>query len=71
MKPIMLLEMSDVAAILGLSYSGARRLVGVGKLTPYAQTPRGCRLFTEEQIEVLRAFREYPSARPANRERGK
>lgn len=56
--PELLLEMSDVARRLGMSYSGTYALVSRGDLTVYAKTPRGLRLFHPTQVEALAAQRE-------------
>lgn len=64
--PQRLLEMSDVARMLGLSYSGARLLAEVGKLEPVAVTVRGLRLFKEEDVQRCRELREEERARRSN-----
>ncbi len=53
-----LLEVSDAARMLKLSASGVRAAVESGRLMPVALTPRGNRLFSEEDIEAFRAQRD-------------
>jgi len=53
-----LLEMSDVARRLGMSYSGLYMILKAGKLEPAYVTPRGLRLFEPEKIESFRLKRE-------------
>lgn len=52
------LEASDVARELGLSYSGIYAMVQSGTLKPVALTKRGIRLFSEEDVAILKALRE-------------
>jgi len=53
-----LLEMSDVARRLGMSYSGLYMILKAGKLEPTYVTPRGLRLFEPDKIETFRLKRE-------------
>jgi hypothetical protein len=53
-----LLEMSDVARLLEISYSGLYMIVKAGKLEPAYVTPRGLRLFEPNMIERFRQQRE-------------
>jgi len=61
--PRVLLESSDAARILGLSYSGVRVLVERGKLKPYAVTPRGVKLFDVGDVNRLRYERAVAAGR--------
>jgi hypothetical protein len=63
-----LLEASDVARILGLSYSGFYVIVKAGKLEPAYVTPRGLRLFIPEAVELFRAQREQAKRNRARAE---
>jgi hypothetical protein len=56
-EPQLLLEASDVARALGLSYSGAMLAVARGDLHPCAITPRKLRLFRPEDVAALRLAR--------------
>jgi hypothetical protein len=52
-----LLEVSDAARMLELSASGVRAAVESGRLLPVALTPRGNRLFSEDDVVAFRAKR--------------
>jgi len=62
-EPAKLLESSDVARILGLSYSGVRDLVETGKLNAAFVTPRGVRLFYQAVVDALRRRRDREKRR--------
>jgi hypothetical protein len=55
---LVLLEASDVARELNLSYSGVRVVVGNGKLAIYAVTRRGVKLFKAKDVEALKRARK-------------
>jgi excisionase family DNA binding protein len=62
---IELLEVSDVARALGVSKDLVRQLVERGRITPFATTPRGLRLFAQHDVMALRRERDQRRARVA------
>lgn len=64
-KPLLLLETVDAAKALGLSVYGVRGLLDRGELQAYAVSPRGCRYFTPEEVELVRQAREAAQAAKA------
>ena len=52
------LEVGDVAAVLGVSATRVRGLVAAGQLEPFAVTGRGVKLFRLAAVHVLRRRRE-------------
>jgi hypothetical protein len=55
--PTLLLETSEVARALGLSYSGVYALIVAGHLRPDAVTGRGLRLFLPSTVQALKNAR--------------
>jgi DNA-binding transcriptional MerR regulator len=63
----MLLESADVARLLNLTPSGVRRLADLGQLRPTAVTPRGGRLYRQEDVNALRRARGARQAKAQRR----
>jgi hypothetical protein len=59
-----LLEIGGAARVLGLSPSGVRRLVTIGRLEVLARSERGLLLFARGTVEALRAKRAADPPRP-------
>jgi DNA-binding transcriptional MerR regulator len=60
-----LLEAMDVARRLGVGPARVTAMARQGTLVPFATTPRGLRLFTEAEVERLRAERAQRCVRAA------
>lgn len=54
---VILLERSDVARRLNCSGTLVQKLAVAGRLQPIARTPRGSRLFLDQDVETLAADR--------------
>jgi DNA-binding transcriptional MerR regulator len=59
-----LMEVGDVARILGVSKDLVRLLVKDGRIVPTATTLRGLRLFAPGDVEALRRERERRPTKP-------